>query len=282
MTLDDTADRLYALAPEEFTAARDAAAKQAKADGDAELAKQVKALRKPSVGAWLVNLLASAEDELLEQLLSLGPALAEAQAQGQGDELRQLGAQRRELVGAVTSRAVELGGRPVTAAVRDEVSSTLEAALADAPSADAVRSGRLVRALAYAGFGGVDLEGAVGGPVRTAAPQKKAPKKKQEPDDRIPQAEAAALEAAGRLDDRVRECERLERERAAVEERAEQAHQEVERLRQALQDAETAAHEADRQRKAAERASEKAVDAVRKAQRTEEQARAELDRLRRG
>jgi hypothetical protein len=277
VTLDEISDRLYALAPEEFTAARDAAAKQAKANGDTELATQVKALRKPSVGAWLVNLLATGEADLLEQLLSLGPALAEAQARGHGDELRQLSAQRRELVGAVTSRAVELSGRSTTAAVRDEVSSTLEAALADAPSADAVRSGTLVRALSYAGFGGVDLEGAVGGPVRRSGPE---PRKKA-PDDGVAQAEAAALEAAGRLDDVVRACERAERERAAADEQAERAHAEVARLQQALADAEAAAHDADQQRKAAHKQSEKAVDAVRKAQRAEEQARAELDRLRR-
>lgn len=78
MTLDDLADRLYALAPEDFTAARDAAAKQARAAGDAPLAKQVKALRRPSVGAWLVNRLATQEADLLDQLLSLGPALAQA------------------------------------------------------------------------------------------------------------------------------------------------------------------------------------------------------------
>lgn len=275
MALDDVADRLYALAPEEFTAARDAAAKQAKADGDAGLAQQVKALRKPSVGAWLVNLLATHEADLLEHLLSLGPALAEAQAQGQGDELRHLGTQRRELVGAVTSRAVELGGRPVTAALREEVTATLEAALADPRSADAVRSRRLVRALSYAGFGGVDLEGAVAAPPRAATP------KKTPDEDGVAQAEAAALAAAGRLDDRVRECERRERERVAAQEQAARAHQEVERLRQGLQDAEAAADDADQQRKAAERAAEKAVEAVRTAQRTEEQARAELDRLRR-
>lgn len=276
MTLDATAGQLYALAPEEFTAARDAAAKQAKADGDAALATQVKALRKPSVAAWLVNLLATQEADLLEQLLQLGPALAQAQAQGQADDLRQLGAQRRELVGAVASRAVELGGRSATTALREEVSATLEAALADPPSADAVRSGRLVRALSYAGFGGVDLSGAVGGPERQPTA------KVVEPDDGVAAAQAAALDAAGRLDDRVRECERREQQRVAAEQRSGQAHQAVDRARQGLHEAEAAAAEADQQRTAADRASEKAVDAVRKAQRAEEQARAELDRLRRG
>lgn len=278
MSLDDTADRLYALAPEAFTAARDAAAQQAKADGDAAFAKQVKALRRPSIGAWLVNLLATQDADLLEQLLALGPALAEAQAQGEGDAVRQLGRQRRELVGAITSRAVELGGRPTTAALRDEVSATLEAALADPSSAPAVRSGRLVRALSYAGFGGVDLEGALGGPARTRSPKSES---EPQPDDGIAAAEAAALDAAGRLDDRVRECELLERERIAAEQQAERAHQEVQRRRQALQDAQAAAHDADQKRSTAEQATEKAVDAVRAAQRVEEEARTELDRLRR-
>lgn len=285
MTLDETADQLYALPPEDFTAARDEAARQAKAAGDADLAKQVKALRRPSVGAWLVNLLASREGELLEQLLSLGPALAQAQAQGQGEELRQLGAQRRELVTAVATRAVELGGRSVSAAVREEVASTLETALADPASADALRSGRLVRGLSYAGFGGVDLAGAVAGSGRTMPPRRAAKKDASRADDRsarIAEAEAVALAAAGRLDDVVRACEQAERARTAAEQQAEQAHHEVDRLQQALRGAEAAAHEADRQRKAAERDADGAVTAVRKAQRSADGARAELDRLRRG
>src|SRR3954468_19619727 len=51
VSIDEVADRLYALEPEEFTAARDETAK--KLDGDER--KQVKALRKPSVAAYVVN-----------------------------------------------------------------------------------------------------------------------------------------------------------------------------------------------------------------------------------
>ncbi|MCW2616207.1 MAG: transposase, partial [Frankiales bacterium] len=124
----DAAD-LYALDPEEFTAARDVAAKAAKSDGDAAAAKALKALRKPSVSAWVVNRLAVEQRDLLDQLLALGPALAQAQSGGRADELRALGRQRRELVEAVTSSAVGAVGRPVSTAVREEVASTLEAAL---------------------------------------------------------------------------------------------------------------------------------------------------------
>ena len=51
VSIEDVADRLYALEPEEFTAARDDAAKNT--DGDER--KQIKALRKPTVGAYVVN-----------------------------------------------------------------------------------------------------------------------------------------------------------------------------------------------------------------------------------
>jgi hypothetical protein len=268
---------LYRRPPEEFTAARDEAAKAAKAAGDRPAAAEIKALRKPSVSAWIVNLLAGLEPELLQQLLDLGPALAQAQAEGQGQELRDLSAQRRELVTAVTARAVALAERPVTSTVREEVAATLDAALADPASAEAVRSGHLVRALSYAGFGGVDLAGAVA--VTTA----RAPARRKQPQpDAVAAAEAAALEAAGRLDDLVHACERAERDRAAAAARAAEAAGEVDRLRAALQDAEAVAQEADRARRTADTAAEQAFTAVRRAQKGEEQARAELDRLRRG
>ena len=275
-------EELYRLPPEDFTAARDEAAKAARAAGDADHAKELRALRRPTVSAWLVNLLVREQAGLVEQLLELGPALAAAQAQGQGDELRALGAQRRELVDAVVRQAVELAGRDVTAAVRDEVAATLETALADADAAEAVRSGALVRPLSYAGFGGVDLEGAV---ARTTTTPARKPATKAPSDDRaqrVAAAEQAALEAAGRLDDAVRACEQAARAAEGAEAAASTAHDDVERLRAALRDAEAAAQEADSTRRAAVKTAEAAVETVRKRQAVEEKARAELDRLRRG
>ena len=51
------AEELYALLPADFTGTRNQWAKQTKADGDRELAARVTALRRPSVAAWVVNLL---------------------------------------------------------------------------------------------------------------------------------------------------------------------------------------------------------------------------------
>lgn len=275
-------EQLYLLPPEEFTAARDAAARAAKADADADAAKALKELRRPSVAAWLVNRLVAEQPDLVGQLLDLGPALAAAQAQGQGDELRALGAQRRELIGAVVAQAVALAERPISATVRDAVASSLEAGLADPGAADAVRSGRLVRALSYAGFGGVDLDGAVAvAATRSPAAPRKKVAAKDDRAERVAAAEAAALEAAGRLDDAVRACAAAERERADTDERAAAANAEAERLRTALEEAETAARQARSERKRATESAEKAVHLVRTRQSVEEAARTALDRLRR-
>ena len=277
-TLEDVADRLYALAPEDFTAARTAEA----AEADKPLRKEIAALRKPTVGAWLVNTLARSEPELLDQLLSLGPAMADAQRTGQGDVLRQLGEQRRQLIGAVTARAFEVAGREPAAAARAEVESTLEAALADPGSADAVRSGRLVRALSYAGFGEVDVTDAVAAPGARPAPPAAKPKPKPQPKKDVAAAESRALDAAGALDDAVRACESAARahDDAVAAEAA--AAEEVERLVQELAAAREARAAAEAGTRKAARAVTKAEDAVRSAQSAEEKARTALDRLRRG
>ena len=278
------AGELYRLAPEDFTAARDAAAKQARADGDRAGATALRALRRPTVAAWVLNTLVREDPALVDQLLELGPELAQAQAGGDAAALRALGEQRRQLVGAVVGRAVAAAGRPVAPAVRDEVASTLEAALADPASADAVRSGRLVRALAYAGFGAVDLADAVAPPGRTPAQPAQSAEAAEAADrraQRLAEAEAAAQDAAGRLDDAVRGCRDAERAHAAATQAKQDRADEVERLTEALAAArdEHAATASDAA--GAAKAARKAGAEVERAQERAERARQELDRLRR-
>jgi hypothetical protein len=267
--LEQTADQLYALAPEEFTAARAAAAK-----ADKPNAKAITALRKPTVGAWLVNSLARTEPDLLDQLLQLGPSLAEAQRAGQGDALRMLGEQRRQLVGAVTARAFELTGRQPVAAARAEVEGTLEAALADPGAAALVRTGRLVRPLSYAGFGEVDTGGAAA-QVPATAPDKATKK----PDTAA--ADARALEAQGAMDDAVRACEDAARRHRGAQAQQDTAQAEVARLEQALADAREQRLAAEAVTRKAARQAEQAQQAVGQTQTRAEKARNQLDRLRR-
>lgn len=77
---------LYALPPEQFTAARDAAVTGAVAQQDRTLATTLKALRKPSIAAWVVNTLIREQAQLLDEVLALGTELAEAQARGKGGQ----------------------------------------------------------------------------------------------------------------------------------------------------------------------------------------------------
>lgn len=139
-------DELYSGDPEAFVARRKELAAQARAVKDRTLAADILALRRPTKGAWLVNLLARADAEGLGQLLDLGPALAEAHTGGTPAGLRELTSLRRRIVASLVERAVVLGlhrGYDATPAVRDEVARALDAALADPVVATEVRAGRL-------------------------------------------------------------------------------------------------------------------------------------------
>jgi hypothetical protein len=152
--LDEVADRLYALAPDDFVPARDEAVATARQAGDRELAGRIAKLRRPTVGAWLVNLLAHECPDLVAELLQLGDDLRAAQRNLRGDDIRELSQRRRELVTGLASRAAALGRRRARGNLPlAEVQSTLTAALAEPEIADQVRAGRLTKTVSYAGFG---------------------------------------------------------------------------------------------------------------------------------
>jgi hypothetical protein len=169
----EAAATLYRLPPEEFIAARDERVKALRADGEADAAKQVAALRKPTVGAWLVNLLVADEPELADQVSALADQLRTAQAELSGEDLRALGRQRQELVSGLVARTRGLAreaGRKVTGSVLDsEVESSLRAALADPDVARDVLSGRLTHATEFTGFGPAATSSAAT-PTTKAAP----------------------------------------------------------------------------------------------------------------
>jgi hypothetical protein len=168
--LDDIADDLYGLAPERFTASRDARAGEARAAGERELAERIKKLRRPTVSAWLGNRLARDRAHDIEGLLGLGAELREAQAELSGDEVRRLSRQRGDAVAALVAQAKGLAraeGQSVSDAILEEVTATLEAALADPAAAEALRRGRLTVALRYSGLG---FEGAQSTPPGSTRP----------------------------------------------------------------------------------------------------------------
>ncbi|WP_447646329.1 hypothetical protein [Nocardioides zeae] len=289
------ADALYALAPGEFTPARDARAKELKRE-DAGLAAAVKALRRPSVAAWLVDQLVRHEPARVEELLQVGAALREAQVALSADDLRAFTKQRRQLTATVTTRARALGrqlGTKVSEAVAEQVEATLTAAMLDAGAGEAVRTGLLVAALRPAGVDPVDVDAALavpgasghvavpvdGEPARDAAPALRVVPDDDGADDRRRQeaeeALAAAEEALGVAE---AELEEVEEEVEDLEARSLQAEARVEELRTRLAEAETRQARVEDQLADAEESRDEQREAVDAARAERDEARRRLDR----
>jgi hypothetical protein len=258
VTVAEVADELYALPPADFTAARDERARQVRAAGQRDEAAAIKKLARPTASAWLVNQLARSALEQMATLYELGEDLQEAQRALAGDRLRELSVQRRQVVNELLSAATDLAGQtdqPASAAVLSEVRATLEAALADAGARAAIRSGRLTKALAYAGLGEVDLTAAMAVPVqprpgiaeRAAEPQRAAGRAAG------PQRAAEALRAAqDAADTAAAAFDEAERAAAAIEEQRQFLHRRISHLEQEIAEARTTYARLTREAKQAE------------------------------
>ena len=156
--------QLYAASQADFVARRTELARAARQDGDPDAAKEVGALRKPSVAAWTVNHLVRVDPQIVQSLITLGEVLRSAQTRLDAGELKRLRGERdrvlRDVVRAAERHAAEAGQRLTTATLA-EVHQSAVAALADPAAAAALASGTLTRALSYSGFGEVDLADAV-------------------------------------------------------------------------------------------------------------------------
>jgi hypothetical protein len=234
---DELIQRLYEAPPDGFVAARTAAIDEARKSGDRATAKRLAALKKPTVAAWVVNLLALRRPDLIDELVELATALREAQRGLQGDQLRELTAQRRQVVSALVGAARKLALAEDRSAKLPlaEVEATLTAALAEPEIAAQVRTGRLIRAATYAGFGEV-------------------------PRPRLRLVTDEAAEEADDAGDEAEEAEVVEfpqqaaRERAAAERRRREHEQRKRELSRELSAAQSAERRADEQLERAEAA----------------------------
>jgi hypothetical protein len=187
--LEDAKAELYEADPDGFTARRQELAGHARDAGEPAVAKQINALRKPTRSAWVVNRLVRSDPGVRSRLDALAADLREA---ADGARIRELTTARARLVDELTRTA--LAGVPApAAALREEVTATLDAAIADPDVAG--RLGTLVRAEQYAGFG-------AGSFVAAPGPTEPAPVRKP----RDP-AEAAA-EREARRQEKINSAER--------------------------------------------------------------------------
>ena len=238
--LADAKAELYRADPDDFMPLRQELVARAREAGESAAAKQIAALRKPTRSAWVVNRLVRADPEVTARLSDLAGELRGAAQSTDGGRIRELTAARARLVDELTRQALDDLPAP-PAAVREEVTATLDAALADPEVA--ANLGTLVRAAHWAGFG---LAVPIPGPIPGGAPAPTAPAAKtRKPAPAEPSAE---------------------RER---------------RHREKIMEAERAVAEADRAADAANAAEQQLQDAVRRLEAELAQARQQLAEARR-
>jgi hypothetical protein len=250
---------LYAVEPDDFMALRAELSDAAKADGQAAVAKQIAALRKPTRAAWTLNRLSRAHPEAAERLAELA---AELQSGGDGPRLRELTQARSRLIDELTRQALHAAGvSSPPAALREDVISTLGAALADPDVAAALAEGTLVRAVQWAGFGMVPLApSAPASKSKKSAPSRSPSPEKPEPEDELARRRRQKLMSA---------------EQAVAE-----ATQDASSAAQAEQDVEDTVRELEAQ---LETARQELAEARRRSYRAESRRRravSELDRFR--
>jgi hypothetical protein len=245
--LADAKAELYQGDPEAFMARRGELVAQAREAGQAAAAKQIGALRKPTRSAWVVNRLVRADPEVTARLAALA---ADLRGGGlDGGRIRELTAARARLVDELTRQALDdLPAAP--SAVREEVTATFDAALADPEVA--ANLGTLVRAAHWAGFGlASPADGAPAPPPPAAKTKKPAPaepsaERERRHREKIISAERAVAEA-DRTADAANAAERQ------LEEAVRRLEAELAQARQQLAEARRQAYRAEsRQRRAGE------------------------------
>jgi hypothetical protein len=226
---DDRLDELYREPPDRFVAGRNALAKELRAGGRRDEAERVKALRRPSAAAWLINRVAFDSPELLEEFAQAGRAVAEAQNRAlEGDEeaageWRAAAARERDATAAVADAAERLAQEaegPVSRRALELVVETLRAAGGDPEFRDRVVRGRVERERSAATLGVSAFAPSPRRMAKTARTQRKraavqARRELKQLEDEV----AAAAERQRRLAGRVEEtAEALRREKAKLAE----------------------------------------------------------------
>lgn len=198
MSAEDELDALYGVPPEQFTALRKELVNAAKQRGDADAARVIAAARRPTTAAWVVNVLVRADPTAKDRLAEVNAQLRAAHAAMDGGRIRELSTAQRKLVSQLARAGFAAAGIPSpAAAVREDVTGTLQAAIADPEVA--ARLGRLEKAQEWSGFGDF------GAPTQVATPRRKTeskpePERKPEPrvDRRVAEKRRRALAVAER------------------------------------------------------------------------------------
>lgn len=217
MDFDEAADALYAAPSADFISKRNELAKQLKADGDQLGSTRLKALRKPTVAAWLANLLARELPDDIDDLLALGDEFRQATADLDGEKLRELTPRRHKLLDQLAKSAAGLAereGQKVSADVGQKLRETLDAGLVDPAAGEAVREARLSSALRHVGFGVVDESGEPSNVTPLTDERRQRAQDRRRARTEVPEPEKDTESAAAKAKREKAEQEQEEREAA--------------------------------------------------------------------
>jgi hypothetical protein len=262
VTAEHDIDQLYGTRPEDFTALRTKLVAAAKKRGDADGAKVIAAARRPTTAAWVVNALVRSDDSARTRLADLGERLRAAHASMDGARIRELSAAQRKLIDELVRAglaAAELSDP--SAALRDDVTGTLQAAIADPEVA--ARLGTLAKPERWSGFGEFGASSATVAkpaaaaritkpakaatavdPGPTAAEVRAARKRRASATAAMEAAEVARADAVEALDDRRAELKSARRRYEKLLETLSAAEHEVDSADAELDAAETSARRA--------------------------------------
>ena len=236
---------LYGSDPEGFTERRAALAAQARAAGDRPAAKEIAGLRKPTRPAWMINQLVRADPGLAGRLVQLGDELRAAAAALDGAKIRELSQERRRLVDSLIRQALQHAGEEApSAALREDLTATFGAAVADPQVAQELAAGTLLRPVHRADFS-PGLPGLTLVPPPAKAPTARPAKAADRPEAADRPKVADRPKAAGRVRAKD-EARAAEEAKAAEEARAAARARAAEERQRAIADAEQVAAEASR------------------------------------
>jgi len=259
--LGEAVGELYEADPEEFTRRRVELAAAARSAGQAAVARRIAALRKPTRSAWMINRLMRSDPDAAVGLARLGEELRAAELSGDGARIRESSQARRELIATLVPRALAAAGEHnPPAALREEITATFSAALADPEVAEQIQHATLLRPARRVGFGTVQPpELALVPPLPAARPAAR-PAGKPAAAVRGRGRRQAGAEPARRRAEAERERRRAEAE-AERERRRAEAEAQRER-RRARTEAERTLADADRAAQAARQAEQQQQDAL--------------------
>jgi hypothetical protein len=233
--------KLYGLPPTEFTAARNARAKELRKD-DPELAATIAALPKPSAAAAALNELVREDPSEARALIQSGKRLRAAQeAAVAGKRGADLQAAIEEHRSALDRMQRDLRRRKLSGATVDKAAKTLRVASVDPDLQPLLERGMLHEDLTAAGFGldpGIVPAGRKRESAKREVPDRAAQdKRRSEARERLQAARAALTEAK-------RAARKAEAEKREAERRAENAQREVERATEEMERAQESAADA--------------------------------------